>query len=321
MNRIGILRGGTNAEYHLSLATGASIQRAVLAAGFDGVDILIDTQGVLHVRGVPTPIDVVSDHVDIVWNALHGDVGEDGTIQTILRLHGIPYFGSDAAVAELLHNKKATKEIAEKLGIPTPIALYIDPRDTECGTVGDITQRAYRTMAPPWVVKPVSGGASIHAHFALTPLDLTNYIQESVERGVPFLIEQYIFGREVVVGTIDQFRGAAPYVLPVVEVRSAYCGILEHSHRNPQQEYARLRGGCTDEERKKVSALAVMLHEAYGALDYIQSEFIIDKQGTAWFIESDAFPHLHTSAPFLIGMEGVGASLQELAQSMVQRRT
>ena len=256
-----------------------------------------------------------------MWNALHGTFGEDGSVQQIFETYGIPFTGSTAETARKAFDKAEAKRIAASLGISTPASMLFMPHDED--SVSEIAQRIYRTMAPPWVVKPLHGGGSAHAHFAFTALDLAHVVEESVARNEPFLVEQYIFGREAAVGTIDQFRGAAPYVLPVVEVSSAYCGILGHEtrgNRNSTDSYARLRGGFTDEERKRVSLLAVKLHEAFGITDYGQSEFIVDKRGVPWFIETDTHPHLHKDAPFAIALDAVGSSLKELARSMVQRR-
>lgn len=320
MNRIGVLRGGNSAEYHFSIQTGAEVQRALLAAGFEAVDMLLDRDGILHVKGIPTDIGDAKNHVDMVWNALHGSFGEDGTIQHILDLYDIPYTGSDAAVSQKVFNKQEAKKVAASLGIATPLSMLIVPDGTE--SVSETAQRIYRTMAPPWVIKPLRGGGSAQSHFAFTALDLAVMVEESITHAQPFLVEQYIYGRESAVGTISDFRGSAAYVLPVVEVASPTQGILHHDMRSPSAEkpYARVRGGFTDTERQGISELAKQLHEAFGVSDYAQSEFITDKQGKHWFLETDTHPHLHTQAPFALALDAVGSSLKELAQSIIARK-
>src|SRR3989338_464418 len=93
---VGILRGGTSKEYELSLKTGAAMMAALPEEQYETRDILIDKQGLWHLRGTPaTPARALSQ-VDVVLNALHGGVGEEGTVQRILERAGVPYAGSRA---------------------------------------------------------------------------------------------------------------------------------------------------------------------------------------------------------------------------------
>ncbi len=318
MQRVGILRGGVSPEYSISLKTGANVQRALHDAGLEAVDMLLDKDGVLHVRGVPTDLETAKQHVDLVWNALHGAFGEDGQMQSLFEQHGIPYTGSSADVAELAFNKQRAKEEAKALGIDTPPSVLILPEGNE--SVSEVTQRIYKTMAPPWVLKPLSGGGSVRTYFAFTPLELSQFVDECIANAEPFIAEQYIYGKEAAVGVIDDFRQQSPYALPVVEVQSPSRGILHHDIRAGEEQYARLHGGFSTSEREMLSELAKKLHTHFGAKDYSQSEFIVDQRGKPWFIELDTHPHLTNQAPFLIALEAVGASLQEFVKSIVAKK-
>lgn len=315
MKRVGILRGGVSPEYDLSLKTGANVQRALHDAGLEAVDMLLDKEGILHIKGIPADVETAKDHVDTIWNALHGTFGEDGQVQHILDHYGIPYTGSTAEVAQLAFNKQSAKEHVKALGIDTPPSVLIIPEGTE--SVSEVTQRIYKSFAPPWVLKPLSGGGSVRTYFALTPLELSQFVDECISHQEAFIVEQYIYGREAAVGVIDNFRNQSEYVLPVVEVQSAHHGILEHDARTDEEPYARFNGSFTTEERSVLSELAKKLHTHFGAKDYSQSEFIVDKRGKPWFIELDTHPHLTNNAPFLVALEAVGASLQEFVKSIV----
>jgi len=120
MQRIGILRGGVSPEYDISLKTGANVQRALHDAGLEAVDMLLDKDGVLHIKGIPTDLESAKSQVDVVWNALHGSFGEDGQIQELLDQYGIPYTGSSSDTSQLAFNKQTAKEQAKELGIDTP---------------------------------------------------------------------------------------------------------------------------------------------------------------------------------------------------------
>jgi D-alanine-D-alanine ligase len=318
MQRIGILRGGVSPEYALSLKTGANVQKALHDAGLEAIDMLLDKEGVLHVRGVPTDIESAKDSVDTVWNALHGSFGEDGQVQAVLDHYGIPYTGSTQETSELAFNKLSAKEKAKELGIDTPPSILIIPDGDE--SVSEVTQKIYKTMAPPWVLKPLTGGASIQTFFAFTPLELSQFVDESIHNGQPFIAEQYIQGREAAVGVIDDFRNQEHYTLPVVEISSPSRGTLTHDKRSGAEEYARMNGSFNSDERSMLSKLAEKLHIHFGAKDYSQSEFIVDNKGKPWFIELDTHPHLTNNSPFLTALDAVGATMQEFVKSVVKNK-
>lgn len=318
MQKIGILRGGVSSEYALSLKTGATVQKALHDAGLEAIDMLLDKEGVLHVRGIPTEIDHAKEQIDGVWNALHGSFGEDGQVQAVLDHYGIPYTGSPAEVARLAFDKHAAKEHAKALGINTPVSILVIPEGGE--SVSEVTQKIYKTMAPPWVLKPLAGGGSVNTFFAFTPLELSQFVDESLSHNQPFIAEQYIQGREAAVGVIEKFRNQEQYVLPVVEVSSPSRGTLTHEQRHAEEQYARMNGSFTKGERDMLARLAKDLHVHFGAKDYSQAEFIVDKQGKPWFIELDTHPHLTNNSPFLIALEAVGASMQEFVKSVLGKQ-
>jgi D-alanine-D-alanine ligase len=318
MQRIGIIRGGISPEYHFSLKTGANVQKALMDAGFEAIDMLLDKDGVLHIKGVPADMEKATASVDAVWNALHGEFGEDGKLSRLLDDYGIPYTGSGALASGMAFNKQTAKEAAKSLGISTPESLLVIPDGTE--SVSEITQRIYQHMAPPWVMKPLTGGASVRTHFAFTALDLAMMVEESVSHQEPFIVEQYIYGREAAVGVINNFRNKDTYVLPAVEIKSPSRGVLHHDMRAGGEEYAVAGGSLSPREREDVAAFAMRLHHMFGAEDYSQSEFIIDARGKVWFIEMDTQPHLHDNAPFLVALDAVGSSLKEFVSSIINSK-
>ncbi len=99
-------------------------------------------------------------------------------------------------------------------------------------------------------------------------------------------------------GVIDGFRGQNTYVLPVGEIKSAANAILTHDDRQTG-EHAVVGGGFKSDEREKLSALARDLHRHIGARDFSQSDFVVDKQGKIWYLETDTTPHLHDQSPFV----------------------
>lgn len=317
MYRVGVLRGGVSPEYRYSLETGAEVARAIQEAGLEAIDMFLDKDGVLHIKGIPATLEEIPAHVDHVWNALHGTGAEDGQIAELLEAQGVSYTGSGKVASLLAQHKEKAKEIAKSLGIKTPQSILFMPEGDE--SPSEITRRVYTAIAPPWVVKPLVGGGSERTYVAHTMLDLAQIVEEAISHQEPFLVEQYIFGKEAAVGVIDHFRGSDPYTLPVVEVKRDSRGIFDSLKRNAVDAHTVVGGAFRSDERKAIEELAAKLHHAFGAKDYSQSEFVLDPYGKVWFIETDTHPHLRPGSPFLKALDAVGASMQEFVKAILAK--
>lgn len=317
MQRIGILRGGVGDEYYFSLESGARVMEALRDSGYDVLDMLIDQQGVLHIKGIPSDLNTAKGNVDMIWNTLHGYWGEDGGLQQTLDALDIPYTGSGQLASALTYNKISAKERAQALGIKTPEVMLINPEIDD--SVSEVTKNIYRRMAPPWVVKPLRGGASIRTYFAFTPLELSQFVEESISHGEPFIVEQYIYGREAVVGVIDDFRGQKQYTLPVVEINSPRNGILSHDMRK-SDDYVNTEAKLRPEEKDALADYARKLHTDIGAEDFSQSDFIVDNHGKIWYLETDTAPHMGHNNAFVKGLKSVGSSIGEFVKSVIGRK-
>src|SRR3989338_10160805 len=149
---VGILRGGTSSEYNLSLKTGAVMLSALPEERYETKDILIDKAGMWHMRGIPAdPVRALS-HVDVVLNALHGGVGEDGTVQRMLERVGVPYAGSRALSSGLSMNKVRAREVLKNAGIQMARAVSFSLENQM--STRDMAEAIFSAFGPPYVVKP-----------------------------------------------------------------------------------------------------------------------------------------------------------------------
>ncbi len=318
--RIGVIRGGVSDEYPISLKTGATILQALREEGYDTIDILLDKDGMLHIKGIPATVADLHGKVDVVWNALHGNFGEDGKFQQLFDGAGILYTGSGALASAFAHNKELAKERARALELYTPQTLLINPAE-ESDSIAEIASRIYRTMSPPWVVKPLTGGASINTFVVHTALELAQVIDDAMARGELFLIEQYIYGREASVGVIDGFRGQDHYIAPVVEIKKPSRSILTHDRRMSDDPVFAIGGSFRSDERDMLARSALALHQALGASDFSQSEFIIDPRGKIYFLETDTNPILTENSPLPFSLRSVGSGMRELVSHVIGKKT
>ena len=119
MIKVGVVRGGPSSEYEISLQTGANIlshlRAQKLNKNYKAIDILIDKNGDWYKNGIPVTIEQIFNSVDVIFNALHGEYGEDGKIQQVLDQWGIPYTGSGSFASASGFNKALAKKQFEIL--------------------------------------------------------------------------------------------------------------------------------------------------------------------------------------------------------------
>src|SRR3990167_8630580 len=213
---IGILRGGTSSEYGLSLKTGAAMLAALPEERYDARDIFVDRRGYWHLRGAPVDAARALSQIDVVLNALHGGVGEDGTVQRILERAGVPYAGARAQAAGLSLNKIRAREALQQAGVRMPRAVSFtlnNPLST-----GEMSHLVFSQFGPPYVIKPPQEGASMGIRYATTLLELPDLLGDVLDAYGAALVEEFIRGEEASVGIIEDFRGEELYVLPPAHV-------------------------------------------------------------------------------------------------------
>ena len=127
--RVGVLRGGPSSEYEVSLNTGAAVleqlSQAIYNEKYHAHDIFIDKSGTWHMGGIQIEPHDALLRVDVVFNALHGNYGEDGKVQHLLEFHGMPFTGSGSFASAITINKELSKKEYKKAGLKTPLSRLI----------------------------------------------------------------------------------------------------------------------------------------------------------------------------------------------------
>ena len=306
---VGILRGGTGSEYELSLKTGAAMLAALPESHYDTRDIFIDKRGYWHLRGMPVDPARALSQVDVVLNALHGGVGEDGTVQRILERAGVPYAGARSPAAALSLNKIRAREVLQQAGIRMPRAVSFSLKNAL--TTADMSQLVFSQFGPPYVVKPPQEGASNGIRLAETLLDLPDVIGDVLDAYGAALVEEYIRGEEASVGLIEDFRGEELYALPpahvVVPAGARHLHFAHHQEGNLRHN---VPSNFTHAEKQAIADLARAAHRALGLSHFSRAD-IIRTPRTAYLLEVNAIPGLYPGASFRPMLESVGSSVSE----------
>jgi D-alanine-D-alanine ligase len=194
--RVAVLMGGMSSEREVSLNSGKQVAEALRQAGYDVIPVVVtEDLGALLTALTPRP--------DAVFNALHGRFGEDGTIQGVLDYIGLPYTHSGVRASALAMDKAAAKALFTAAGLPVALHKIID-----------ITELADTDPLPrPYVVKPVNEGSSVGVSIVKEGDNHRAEIVANWHFG-PAMVEQYIPGRELTVGVLENRALTVTEILP-----------------------------------------------------------------------------------------------------------
>jgi D-alanine-D-alanine ligase len=306
--KIAVLMGGVSEEREVSLASGAQVARALREAGHH-VFAVDTSRGVLtsgeeeallgagiekpETRALSRDLLRTGDTAaltrdprvagtDVVFPALHGGSGEDGTIQTLLELAGMAFVGSDRVACALAMDKDLSKRLMRDAGIPTPSWVTVRGKAEGESRLDEVVE----ALGFPVIVKPPSGGSTLGLTLAHDEEELTEGLELALEFEERVLFEAYVPGRELTVGVLG---GEA---LPVGEI------IPEHELFDYECKY---RPGMAREifpadlagsTATAVQELALSAHRALGMRDFSRVDFILDGNAVPWCLEVNALPGL-----------------------------
>lgn len=218
---VGVVRGGPTDEYDVSLRTGQHILNMLkmepLSKAYKGIDILIDKQGVWHVDGMPATPEQVLRTIDVVFNATKGNFDKGEPLHRVLESFAMPFVGTKGFASTMTKNKPLSKKHFKEQGIKTP---YF--RELNIGHEQDLNPIAvdlFRNFPMPVIVKPVGKGSSLGVSFASNFDELVEALDHARGFSDEVLVEEYLTGKEIISGFIDDFRGQNLYHMFPVEVK------------------------------------------------------------------------------------------------------
>jgi D-alanine-D-alanine ligase len=306
--RVGVMRGGPNSEYEVSLKTGGSVLAALrgkLADKYRAYDILIDKSGRWHIDGMPADPYDIAHRFDVIFNALHGSYGEDGKVQQILEAHGIKFTGSDSLASAVGMNKNLSKKVFKDHGLKTPVGKEIlsSRINGSADSTEIVADELFRTFPMPAVVKPMSAGSSVGVSIVRTRAELVPALREAAKHGDSVLIEEYVPGIEATVAVIEGFRGQELYVLPVIEIRN-------------KEEI--VPATFSSKIKEELAVFAQKAHRALGLRHYSRSDFIISPRRGIYILEINSLPKLYDKSVVSNALRSVGSDTHELVDHLIQ---
>jgi D-alanine-D-alanine ligase len=297
MIRVGVVRGGVGPHFETSLNAGGMVishlQAAPLDTIYKPIDIFIDQEGVWHIGGVPANMDKVYHSVDIIYNALHGEYGEDGKLSQTLSAWNIPHTGADPMPSAITYNKSLLKDEFKKLGLKTPQHLlyeaYLEDLDGPSDTYPlRKAKDVFNKMPPPWTLRPLTPGSYV----CKTLPELVRAFEVAMNEKVSVLAEELIPGTPASVSVLRDFRGQDLY--------STIC-----------------MTNVSFDEKREVERLAKLVHKSLHLGHYSKPHFIVHKKGI-YVIDIETVPKLDNES-LQEHLESVGVSLPEFLDHILRR--
>lgn len=305
--RVAVLKGGRSLERVVSLRSGARVEDALQRLGHDVVSVDVDAGVVERLREA---------RADVAFVAVHGRDGEDGTIQELLGLLGIPYTGSGPHACRRCVDKPLAKHAMLDAGIPTPTFCgFEETAFAELGLAAALPEIG-ATLGFPLVVKPARGGSALGVRFAADAAAVPAALLAAFSYDRRVLLESHIAGRDLAVSVLDGPDG--PVALPVVEAvpRSEEFYDFESRYEIGATEFvcpADLPAATTG----RAQELALATFGALGCSGFARVDMLLDGAGELFVIEADTVPGLTETSLLPQAAAAAGIDFDELVARML----
>ncbi len=309
--KVGVLAGGVSSEREISLRSGAAVHNALVREGIDAffVDVRDDIYDIIKTR-----------KMDAAFLALHGKFGEDGAIQKILDAAGIRYTGSGSEASRLALDKIASKEIFVKNGIPTPEYSVVEKagfrENRDSPDLSKITTRGtvpiFHCNDGPLVVKPQFEGSSIGLTVVKEKAGLGPALDEAFKYGSRALVEEYIMGRELTVGILNDEP------LPVIEiVPKEHIYDYKAKYSDPDTQYL-VPAPISAGQESRARSLGLRSHKALGCRSLSRVDMMMDASGEIFVLEVNTIPGMTQRSLLPKAAGAIGLSFGKLCVKLIE---
>jgi D-alanine-D-alanine ligase len=303
---IGVLAGGHSPEREVSLRSGQRVRSALSEHQIEA--ILIDP------AEQPLVERLSSGDIEAVYIALHGKEGEDGTVQRLLELVGIPYTGTGPFACQVSFDKTLAKEALAQAGIATPEWAVIQADTLKDLSGGAILGKVAERVGFPAAVKPARAGSAMGLTFVEREADLPAAVMAALSFSDAAIVERRIIGTEVGAS----FSGLPMKALPLVEVVPK-SGVYDYASRytTGATEYFAPARLDTVVERSCL-AQARLAIESLGLRDVARADVVIDETGKPWILEVNTSPGMTETSLLPMAAQAAGVSISELCERILQ---
>lgn len=295
---------GRSSEREISLKTAAGIIAALQSRGYCAYQMEIDAQLPSALQAMP---------VDVAFIASHGKFGEDGTVQGLLEIMGIPYVGSGVLASALAMNKIMSKKIFEFEHIRTPKWLPVD-QYTDLSKISEQVNEIFAGI-DHLIVKPASQGSSIGLTLVKERRQLLPALQLALKYDNEVLIEEAISGTELTVAIWGNHELTVSPCIEIVSSNEFYDYEAKYAVNMSKHLIPARIAPAVEEEAK---AMAQQAHNALGCRGISRSDFFADKEGRCWLLEVNTLPGMTGTSLVPDAAKALGYSYADLVEKLIQ---
>ena len=294
--KIAVLMGGPGAEREVSLASGNAVLKALLGLGLDAVGVDVTT----------TEIDL-PEGTDLAFNVIHGTFGEDGQLQDAMEKLGVPYTGAGSASSKLAIHKSLAKERFLAAGVPTARSETVS---LSHGAIPNLTIKA------PLVIKPPLEGSSVGIQIVKSQDEVSGALLKAAEKYDEVLIEEFIEGKELTVGILNDLP------LPIVRITPPE-GVYDMASKYPWLSGAKgseyqCPADLDLETTMAVQAAALAAHRSLGVEIYSRVDVLLDSQNRPFVLEANTIPGMTETSLLPKAAAAAGISFSELCKTIAE---
>src|SRR3989338_2211127 len=313
--KVGVLMGGLSAEHDVSLATCKNVMDNLDKTKYEPVSIKLTKTRRWLVNGRLTNMAKAMKSCDLIFNALHGTFGEDGRVQALMEYYGTRYTGSGITASALAMDKLRSREIFKLAGFCVPKTLKIK-KDENCQARLNLFITKITKL--PVVVKPCSNGSSVGVKIISVKNSLAKAVDETFKLDKKVLVEEFIKGREITCGVLDNFNGQETAALPVTEI----IPVKGHKFFNYDAKYK--TGHCQEitpaqideATRDKVQEIAVRAHQLLGCRGYSRTDMML-RNDNVYVLETNTLPGLTSHSLIPQAAKASGLTFSQLLDKII----
>ena len=309
MSRVAVLKGGRSLERQVSLRSGARVEDALERLGHEIVAIDVGADLIKRLE---------SSEPDVAFVVMHGPDGEDGTVQELLEILGLPYTGSGVLACTRCIDKVLTKHLLIDAGVPTPeFFAFNETAFKELGAADALPAIGER-LRFPIVVKPAAQGSALGIKFAATPADVPAALVAAFSYDVKVMLERHVRGRELAVSVLDGPEG--PEALPIVEAipRDEDFYDFEARYEFGRTEFecpAQLPADVTERTRQ----VALDTYSLLGCSGFARVDVMLEEDaGEPLVLEANAIPGLTETSLLPQAADAAGIGLDALVDRILE---
>ena len=290
--KVGILMGGPSEEREVSIHTGKAVADACKSNGYITKEFLFQNDYRSFLKDLKDQ--------EIIFNALHGGIGENGKIQEWMDKHKIRYTGSGPAASASCMDKAKSKEISKLIGMKTSDWEIL------------ISKNDLPTISLPYVIKPNDQGSTVGLTIVHKDSEIKSALIKAFQHGNVVMVEKYISGRELTVTIL----GGKAY--PIIEIKPSHeLYDYECKYTKGMSEYF-CPADLSEQLAKSIQNDTELIFEELNCNVYARADYLMDEIGDYYFLEMNTLPGMTSTSLVPKSVKVAGMSFEDLVKNIIE---